>query len=328
MRTSYWSLTGPRQFDLASSEIRIETDTTVLLRFVACGLCGSDLSTYEGRRQSPYPISLGHEFVAVVEQAGDAATFTRGDIVVSDLNYRCGQCSQCQRGMSHLCETGQRGGFSNRAFGTYAVIESAYLTRVPSGEPRLEYSLAEPLSCVRHAFLHGDLRGTERVLMIGAGSLGLCMAMVMEEAEQCFDFLEIQSERAARLNQVCSWASNINTVQGEYDVVFDLSGSLAGLRMATESVRRGGRLVSMSHLDGYGDADFLLAALTRKDVWFIVSYLNGDEAPMARALDVIDKVWSESWNTLLSEKPLSDVPSTFASRRSEAANKTIFLIGD
>src|SRR3954470_24299009 len=74
------------------------------VRFEYCGVCGTDRSHVGGQRPVDFPLPLGHEWVAVVEATGPGVEdVAAGDVVVSDLNFRCGACRQCQAGRSHLC---------------------------------------------------------------------------------------------------------------------------------------------------------------------------------------------------------------------------------
>src|SRR6202043_858897 len=98
------------------------------IRFLYCGVCGSDLAQYEGRRPGTYPRYLGHEFVAMVESVADSVEgINVGDVVVSDLNYRCQHCYQCVAGRSHLCTSGQTARFTTRAFAECANVDATYL---------------------------------------------------------------------------------------------------------------------------------------------------------------------------------------------------------
>lgn len=99
----------------------------VTVRFIACGICGGDYSTYIGRRKN-YPNSLGHEFVAeIIKKGENVSNFSIGQKVISDFNYRCGKCQYCLSGRSHLCIKNNIQLFSNRAFAQYGNIHKSYL---------------------------------------------------------------------------------------------------------------------------------------------------------------------------------------------------------
>ena len=328
IQSTAWFLTGCGELTEKSLNLPPLGPKQVMIDFQYCGLCGSDISKFEGRRPGSYPISIGHEFVAVIRSVGsDVIELAVGDVVVSDLNYRCGSCEWCNHQESHLCENGQCGDFSNRGFADAAVIHEEYLIKVNTSSPSLGHSYAEPLSCVLHAYDHANIRPNEKLLVLGAGSLGTCLAMILLDTGQPAMFHDPINQRASSIVESSGQFKRWDKVTRP-DVVMDLSGSMDGLLSAVTSVRKGGRVVSMSHLGGYGSSEFLLPTLTRKDVWFIVSYLNGEKSSLTRALDIIsrtDPALIRMWTEVL---PISELNKAFSKRRVSKANKTVICCVD
>jgi threonine dehydrogenase-like Zn-dependent dehydrogenase len=324
--SSEYVLAGPRSLQWQTRTLPDLARGWVRVGYLYCGLCGSDLSTFEGRRDVAYPVSLGHEFIAEVTEVGaDVEALAPGDIVTSDLNYRCGTCDQCRAHRSHLCHRGQDAIFSNRAFAERGDLDASYLVRLKGGVRR-HLALTEPLSCVIHAKEWATLEKTDRVLVIGAGGLGSCMAFALCRQAPAVAF-EITDEMASRLALIKAAVAPLGQAvahpQGEYDVVFDLSGSESGLRLACTHTRPGGRLCSMSHLDGYSTADFLLGSLTRRDVTFTVSYRNGERETLGVAIELLERGWSPAWDRLVEVVPLDQLQDAFENRRRAPWCKTL-----
>jgi L-iditol 2-dehydrogenase len=314
---------------MAAREFGALKESWVRVRFVYCAICGSDLSTFEGRRSIKYPATLGHEFVAqIVATGAEVTSFNVGDIVTSDLNFRCGTCEMCRRGRSHLCVRGQIGMFSNRAFAEYGELDARYLY-ILDATPASHLTLVEPLSCVLHAKNWADLGSDDSILVIGAGGIGLCMAFALSTSPSpfAFDVIDRLESRVELLTGAAApYGRRIREPTYLYDVVFDLSGTEDGLRLACESVKPGGRLCVMSHLDGYSEAPFLLGALTRRDVTFKVSYLNGEPENLKFAADLLSTRWNARWEDTLEVVPLESLQSTFELRRKSPQCKTIVAI--
>jgi S-(hydroxymethyl)glutathione dehydrogenase / alcohol dehydrogenase len=77
----------------------------VLIRFLATGLCHSDLNILDGKLPHKFPVVLGHEGIADVVAVGDGVTdFKAGDRVIPFLVPDCGTCFYCKSGRTNFCE--------------------------------------------------------------------------------------------------------------------------------------------------------------------------------------------------------------------------------
>jgi len=326
--TTFYALTGPGRLEKRSARLGPLQDGWVRLRFHYCGICGSDVSYFHGRRGPVYPLSLGHELVASVEELGEGVEgLAVGTLVTSDLQYRCRTCVYCAQGRSHLCEHAQLGLFSNRAFATRGDIHGSYLFPLPGREPSPAMTLAEPLSCVLHALeplAPLALNASGRVLVVGAGSIGLCMAFALTAREVAFEITDRAPEPLARIAACLDEGSRaVDAPSGLYDLVLDASGTPGGLLLACRCLRPGGILCSMSHVDGMAQEEQFLTLLSRKDATFRMSYLNGERDNMMRAIALLRDRWSGAWDRLLAVHPDSALQAVFANRGAGGANKDI-----
>jgi threonine dehydrogenase-like Zn-dependent dehydrogenase len=270
---------------------------------------------------------MGHEFVGIVEAVGADVTDIEPDqVVTSDLNHRCGECDQCRAGRSHLCRSGQDGIFSNRAFASRADLLHSYLLPIDAPvKPHL--ALSEPLSCALHAVEWTEPTDCDRVLVVGAGGIGMCVTFALTRLWPVVsvDLVDLRRSRLNALHRAIGREPGLR--HAEYDVVIDTSGTEAGLRTACEKVTKGGRLCTMSHLPGSEPGGFLLRALTRRDISFKVSYLNGDRANLKTAVRLLVEGWDEGWDALIELAPVEDLPGAFARRPASDAPKTIIDLG-
>src|SRR2546423_14687272 len=84
----------------------------VLIRVLKTSICGTDVHIYNwdawAQKTIPVPMTIGHEFVGVVDAVGDHANgFARGDLVVCEGHITCGHCRNCLAGRRHRCTTTQ-----------------------------------------------------------------------------------------------------------------------------------------------------------------------------------------------------------------------------
>ncbi|HSS41483.1 MAG TPA: alcohol dehydrogenase catalytic domain-containing protein [Solirubrobacterales bacterium] len=328
MSTEY-VLASPGEISSRQRSFGDVPDGWARVRFHYCGLCGSDISHFEGRPGVTYPIAVGHEFVGeVVETGAGVEAISPGDVVTSDLNYRCEECDYCRAGRSHLCRVGQQGLFTNRGFADFGDLDVSYLVPLKA-RPSPHLTLVEPLSCVLHARDWAGPSAEDRILVIGAGSIGLCMVIALRNhpTQPSFEVTDEMPPRLERLAAVCgSRGEAVSEPEGEFDVVFDVSGTEAGLERACRHVRGGGRLCSMSHPNGNPVSPFLVGAILRKDVTFTVSYLNGERVTMLEAARLLEHHWEPSWNELIELIPIANLQEAYEGRRQSPYCKTVIAV--
>ena len=153
----------------------------LLVRVLATGVCGSDLSTYRGTH--PYksaPTVLGHELCGVVESVGTrVAGISPGDLVCSAAFSACEQCSACRGGAVHLCSAKRNlshldwsGSFADRV-----LLHRNMTHLLPPGTDPLAGALVEPLSIGLHAVrLLGPAEG-RALAVLGGGTIGLACVL-------------------------------------------------------------------------------------------------------------------------------------------------------
>ncbi len=79
----------------------LESAQYVRMEVRHCGICGTDLAFYRGRKEASYPRTLGREYWRIIAAVGEQVIgWKAGDRVAVDLNYRCGTCDFCRSGAS------------------------------------------------------------------------------------------------------------------------------------------------------------------------------------------------------------------------------------
>ena len=154
----------------------------VLVRSLACGICGSDLHVYHGRWQ-PSAFAPGHELCAVVEEIGEGVTaFEVGDRVCAECLAHCGTCPPCEAGDYNHCESITFGGSSwHGGMAAYSALHASSLFRLPESFSAEQGVLIEPLAVSWRAASAVATGARDTVVVIGAGTIGL-MAVVAARA--------------------------------------------------------------------------------------------------------------------------------------------------
>lgn len=167
-----------------------------LLRPILAGVCGTDLAILTGHASpilSPFasfPAVLGHEVVAVVEEAGVEAGVAVGQRVVVDPVISCDvrrleRCAACRQGQARFCARAADGDISPGlligycrdlpgAWSEAMLAHASQLHPVPDALSDEVAVLIEPFSVALHAVLSGPPADGEPVLVIGGGAIGLC----------------------------------------------------------------------------------------------------------------------------------------------------------
>lgn len=148
-----------------------------LVRLRACGICGTDLHFHHGGFW-PEGHVPGHEMFGEVELAGDGVALVAGDPVAIEPISACGRCACCRAGRGNICPSTQLFGVHRPGgFAEAIAVPAARLFPAPRELAPELAALAEPTAVAIHGLRRGGLAPGQRVLVLGAGSIGLlCVA--------------------------------------------------------------------------------------------------------------------------------------------------------
>jgi len=176
---------APREIELQEVD-RPEVDAdSVIIKVEGTGVCGSNLHWWRGAERAtgmwPFPIpgAGGHEYGGTVLEVGQNIRKIKvGDRVAVDQFHStsCGKCVYCSSGAFNVC-TG-RGGFVTPGFVDYIKFPEKGLHVLPDSLQTYEAAIIEPAATPISALRRVGLRGGERVVVIGAGIVGLAAAGV------------------------------------------------------------------------------------------------------------------------------------------------------
>ncbi len=160
------------------------TESTVLLRVKACGICGSDLKFFNyGDRVKEFPAILGHEIAGEVAEVGKGVNnFQVGDRLALGNEIPCKNCYACKKGLENVCEnvlsvgTTVHGGLSEYMLLTEDMVHRGPINHVPENITFDEAALAEPLGCVVNGLEFAKMEEGKNILIIGTGPIG-CMTI-------------------------------------------------------------------------------------------------------------------------------------------------------
>lgn len=226
----------------------------VRLRTLLAGICNTDLEVIRG--YASFRGVLGHEFVAVVEEAEDPSWM--GQRVVGEINASCGVCDTCRAGRRTHCPYRTALGIRGRD-GTLAehfCLPVENLHRVPGTMPDQVAVFVEPLAAACRITDQVHVRPTDRVVVLGDGKLGLLVAQVL--ALTACDLLVI-GRHPAKLQVLAARGIPTLVAEGdlgaEGDLVVECTGNAEGFQAARQLLRPGGTLVLKSTYHGLVSTD-------------------------------------------------------------------------
>jgi len=153
----------------------------LVVQVAYCGICGTDLhSTREGPAMLPCNSVLGHEFVGEVVALGGGlqGSWQRGDRVCALPFISCGHCPACTSGRPFECNTLSCIGLdAPGGFAQYVTTAECNTLKLPDALGTRDAALVEPLAVGLHAVRASGLRAGQRVLITGAGPIGLAVAL-------------------------------------------------------------------------------------------------------------------------------------------------------
>lgn len=274
---------GPGAMDVRDVPEPEAGEDELLIRVLACGICGSDtraLATPPGLDYVP-GIVFGHEFVGEVVGGSER--------VVVFPSIPCGVCRLCQSGRGNLCtDITHIGATTDGGLAELVVVPQRAATPVPADlDPKLA-TLAEPLACVLNGARRAAFAAGDSVVIFGGGPIGLLFCLVAQIAG-CGPITVIEphpGRAAAALELGADQAlapDAIDEARGA-DIVVDSVGSLTG--QAVDAIAPGGRIVAFG-LDWNATATVRPAVIASRELTIIGAYLGWGTLP--RAVTLLDR---------------------------------------
>lgn len=232
----------------------------VLVKVVAVGVCGSDIPRIYQTGAHRHPLIPGHEFSGIVEAVGEGvSTSWIGKRVGIFPLMPCKECAPCQKKQYEMCKNyNYLGSRCDGGFAQYAVVPRWNLIELPEGVEMEVAAMLEPMAVAAHAMRRISISKTDRIAVIGLGTIGMFLLMFLKEAgfESVYavgnkEFqrrnalsmgLDAENYCDAKEQDTVSWLSKRTDGQG-MDVIFECVGRNATCVQAVESAAPSGQIV-------------------------------------------------------------------------------------
>nr|WP_314607481.1 zinc-binding alcohol dehydrogenase family protein [uncultured Janthinobacterium sp.] len=249
----------PGSLRMEQRAVPVPAEGEVLLRIRRVGICGTDMHIFRGTQPFlSYPRVMGHELSGHIHSAPAGSRLAAGDQVYVMPYLSCGTCVACRQGKTNCCTRVEvLGVHRDGGMTEYLALPERFVFKT-EGISLDDAAMIEFLAIGAHAVKRGAVDAGKRVLVVGAGPIG--MAVMLFASLKGAD-VTVLDGRADRL-QFCRDALGIaRTVQlgdgdkeqlsdatgGEFfDVVFDATGNIAAMERGLDFVAHGGSYVLVS----------------------------------------------------------------------------------
>lgn len=307
---------GPRRLAVENVPDPVPEPGQAVLRVSACGICGSDLHVHQAG-YLPAGAIMGHEFCGeVVEAAGELRV---GERVCVLPVLSCGRCPRCRSGLGMYCSAQRALGLGQApgAFAEYVAVAPHEAVRLPADVGDEQGALVEPLAVALHAVDVAQLAPGERCLVVGAGPIGLALAVW---ARQHGASEVIVSERAPGRRALAQQLGATRVIDPEredlasalgpdgVDVAFEAVGARGLIQQCIERVRFRGRVVVAGVCISPDNFQPATAVLKEVALRFVMAYERRD---FERTVDLLARGSLRTEAMITDRIGLDGVPAAF-----------------
>ena len=291
---------GVKEFEV--SEINEpENSDKVIVDVKKCGICGSDIHNWV--MGAPAGLVMGHEFCGIVTNPGSRKDLKIGDRVTALPISPCDNCEACKTGNPQYCpETWSNAlGLSLTSPGALAPkisIRPDMVLKVPDSISDEEVAMTEPTAVGLHAVNLANIKIGDKVLIIGAGIIGLVSAMFAKKAGASNVVISeaniARAEKAVALKVADKYydakdENMLNEIMsdtnGGFDIVIECCGNDSAVTSSLVTVRPGGVVVLVGVATGPISIPTVIAVMNELTVKGAIAYTKEE---FATCLDLIN----------------------------------------
>jgi len=289
------------------------TDDLVRVSVASSGICGSDLHLVSF---GPSPVTLGHEFAGHLDDGTRVAVLPFAPCGGCD-RCRAGAVQQCPSALAHTYGISRDGGMADAAW-----VAPGCARPLPDALPVEDACLVEPLAVALHGVHRAGVQPGMRVLVIGAGPIGLCAVSALRSEGTVPD---VSARRPRRLDAAVRLGAR-PSVASEYDVVLDAAGTQESMDTACRLARPGG---TVGVLGSFWSPVTVGLGWQLKEVTVVPAYTyghHGGRSEFDAAADLLARSPALAEVVITHRVDLSDAPEAFRLAADRDATIKVVLV--
>jgi len=320
-------LYGKHDLRLEDISIPEKRDDFLLVKVAYCGICGTDVHLYDGDEGSVKLVPKtvpGHELSGILVETGEKVTV--------DPNYYCGKCLKCIAGNPHYCENIFNTGVTvNGGFAEYVLAHKSQIHKIPDNVSLKDAAFLEPISCCIHGADMTGLQSSDRVLILGAGTIGLIMLQLCTSAKVDYvsvtEPVEIKRLNALKLGATSVFDTNVITIEKlkkcNFNKVIECSGNINAVKTAIEVCAPTGTVMLFGLTHPKDEISVKPFELFKREITIKASYIN--PLTMSRAVEMLSKQ-KINVQPLISEIiTLNDLPTYLSDSKNKLRNGKVLV---
>lgn len=225
----------------------------LLIKPIATGICGTDIEIIEGGVDPAYisyPITLGHEWVGKVVEAG-ASDLPVGERVVVEGVIPCETCDECKAGATNRCVKYDEVGFTRDGAAAEFISVPAKLAHAINVQVSDESAaLVEPAAVVYQGLLRIAPTPNSKILVVGDGTIGLLATKLLGDFKpRALDVFGIRGAQERLVLQAGAdrFITNPSKLTKDYDYIVEAAGAISAVDLALTQGKRGARILLLGY---------------------------------------------------------------------------------
>ncbi|WP_205600691.1 alcohol dehydrogenase catalytic domain-containing protein [Gracilibacillus sp. YIM 98692] len=299
---------GPEDYRYEQVDVPEINEDEVLVRIKACGICASDIKSYQGAAMfwgggvlppwNDAPVNAGHEFIGEVVAIGDKAKIRHnleiGDLAIAEQIVPCRECRYCIDGTYWMCENqniyGHQRIVADGGMAEYMKYHSnSIVHKVPKTIPEKHAATIEPLSCSVHTIERANIEFDDVVVVAGLGPIGLMKLQLAKlKSPKLLIGIDLKPKRldlAKKLGADIVLNPAEQDVEAEVkkltdgygcDVYIHNSGHPSGVIQGLKMIRKRGTFVEFSVFSDETSVDWSIIG-DRKELNVVGSHISGQD---------------------------------------------------
>lgn len=331
---------GKKDLKIENIETPKPKQGQVLVRVMACGICGTDVHIFhgdEGVGETPARTVIGHEFAGLVEAIGEGVKNVKpGDRVCVDPNVLCNECYYCLGSIGHFCEsmTGI-GTMINGGFAELCVVPQSQVYKIKDTTTYEEAAMTEPVACCVHGIDMCEISCGDTVAVIGGGMIGMIMLQLAKNSGAgkliMIEPVEEKREIAKKLGaDLCIDPINedVHKVLAENNIeristVIECVGKVSTMEMAIDIAGKKSVVMMFGLTAPNDEMKIRPFQIFKKEIVLKASFIN--PYTQKRALELIENKKVDVSSIVYGYEPLERLPEILSDASLRSKGKFIIL---